>query len=111
MKKLIKTYDRHVLLVLTILFIIIIPLYPKIPFIQIHDTYISIRLEDFFVAIAGILFFVQALRRKISWNRQLAILIVAFWAVGFLSLVFNIFISKIIFFRNIGLLHTLRRVE
>lgn len=111
MKKLIKIYDRHVLLVLTILFIIIIPLYPKIPFIQIHDTYISIRLEDFFVAIAGILFFVQALRRKISWNRQLAILIVAFWAVGFLSLVFNIFISKIIFFRNIGLLHTLRRVE
>ncbi|MBP6993671.1 O-antigen ligase family protein [Candidatus Woesebacteria bacterium] len=111
MKKIIEIYDRHVLLILTFLFLIIIPLYPKIPFIQIHDTYISIRLEDFFVAIASILFFVQALRRKVRWNKTMVILFVAFWSVGFISLAFNIFVSKIIIFRNIGLLHTLRRVE
>lgn len=111
MKKALSLFDRHILSVLTILFIIIIPLYPKLPFIDIHDTYISIRLEDFYVALASVVFAVQVLRKKVTWNKTLLILFVAFWSVAFLSLAFNIFVSKIIFFRNIGLLHTLRRVE
>ncbi len=111
MHKLIRFYDRHVLSILTILFLIIIPLYPKLPFMRVHDTYISIRLEDFYVAFASVIFLIQAFRKKITWNRTFLILFVSFWAVGFLSLAFNIFVSRIIFFRNIAFLHTLRRVE
>ncbi len=111
MKKLIQFYDRHVLSLLTVLFLIIIPLYPKIPFIQIHDTYISIRLEDFYVAFASAVFFVQVLRRKVQWNKTFVLLFIAFWSVGLISVAYNIFVSKIIFFRNIALLHALRRIE
>ncbi len=111
MHKLIQFYDRHVLSILTILFLIIIPLYPKLPFMRIHDTYISIRLEDFYVALASAIFFVQAIRRKVTWNKTFVILFVSFWLVGFLSLAYNIFVSKIIFFRNIAFLHTARRIE
>jgi len=111
MRKLIHFYDRHILSILTIIFIVLIPLYPKIPFIRIHDTYISVRLEDFYVAFASALFFMQVLRRKVQWNRTYVILFMAFWSIGLISVAYNIFISKIIFFRNIALLHTLRRIE
>ena len=111
MHKLIQFYDRHVLSILTVLFLIIIPLYPKIPFMRIHDTYISVRLEDFYVALASVVFFIQVLRKKVEWNKTFVLLFVAFWSMGLISVAYNIFISKIIFFRNIALLHALRRIE
>ena len=111
MHKLIQFYDRHVLTFLTVLFLIIIPLYPKIPFMRIHDTYISVRLEDFYVALASVVFFIQVLRKKVEWNKTFVLLFVAFWSMGLISVAYNIFISKIIFFRNIALLHALRRIE
>jgi hypothetical protein len=111
MKKALYFFDHHILSALTILFIVLIPLYPKIPFIQIHDTYISVRLEDFYVALASAIFFMQVLRRKVQWNKTFVFLFFAFWFVGLLSVAYNIFVSKIIFFRNIALLHALRRIE
>jgi len=111
MNKLIQIFDNKILSVLTILFIVIIPLYPKFPFIQIPDTYISIRLEDFLVAIMTVIFIIQALRKKVYFNWNFIKLFVAFWAVVIVSFLFNYFIAKTIDFRNIGILHTLRRIE
>ncbi|HNQ30992.1 MAG TPA: O-antigen ligase family protein [Candidatus Woesebacteria bacterium] len=109
--KLLSTFDRHILTLCTLVLLVIIPLYPKIPFIRIHDTYIAIRLEDFYVALMGVVFVIQFLRRKIQWHRQFTLLFFLFWSSVFISLFFNIFVSQVITFRNIGFLHALRRVE
>lgn len=111
MNKLIQFVDSKVLSILTILFIILIPLYPKFPFIQIHDTYISIRLEDFFVAIMAVVLIIQTFRKKVYYDWNFIKLFIAFWTVVIISFLVNYFITKNIDFRNIGILHTLRRIE
>ena len=39
--------------------IVIIPLYPKFPFIRIPGTYVSIRFEDFLLATTALFVFVK----------------------------------------------------
>lgn len=109
--KYLRILDRNILMIMTVLLIVIIPLYPKFPSIRVYDTYIAVRLEDFYVALVGIVFAIQALRRKVIWDRRLVILFVSFWSVAMISVLYNVFISKVIFFQNIALLHALRRVE
>ncbi len=111
MPKIITYLDRHALRILTVLFLIIIPLYPKFPFVSINNTHISIRLEDFYVGIMALVFGIQVLRKKVSFDRFYLKYILIFWAVCIASFLFNTFITKKIVFPNQGLLHTLRRIE
>lgn len=111
MKKILHFIDNHLLSILTIVFLILVPLYPKFPFIRINDTYISVRLEDFFVACMTVLFAVQAFRKKVQWDNKFVRLFAFFWGAVIVSFLFNFFIAKTIQFRNIGVLHTLRRIE
>ena len=48
---LLEKYHKYILAGL----IIAIPLYPKFPFLTVPGTYVSIRLEDFFLAISFLL--------------------------------------------------------
>ena len=41
--------------------LIIIPLYPKFPFIHIPGTYVSIRFEDFLLAITALIIFIKVI--------------------------------------------------
>ncbi|MEI7652942.1 MAG: O-antigen ligase family protein [bacterium] len=111
MKKIIHSFDRNILRILTVFFLVLIPLYPKFPFIRINDTYISVRLEDFYVAFMALVMVVQIYRKKFVVQSTFAKYILLFWAACMASFLFNYFISHTIMFRNIGLAHTLRRVE
>lgn len=111
MHKTLAYIDQHILGILTLLFLIIIPLYPKFPLFSINNTHISIRLEDFYVGFMSLIFGIQILRRKVTFDRFFLKYILIFWAVCICSFVLNAFITKKIFFVNQGLLHTLRRVE
>lgn len=92
-------------------FLLLIPLYPKFPFISIPDTYISIRLEDFYLALMTGVLIIQILQKKVTGNKRLVKLIFLFWVSVGASFVVNYAISHLIVYRNIGILHALRRVE
>ncbi|NTU73043.1 hypothetical protein HGB07_02615 [Candidatus Roizmanbacteria bacterium] len=114
MKKLIaslKWIDNNLLKILVIGSIFIIPLYPKKPFMPIEYTYISIRLEDFYVVLMSLVFFIQLLRKKIELNKRFFILFMLFWMAIGASLLMGYFVHKTIPHFNIGLLHSGRRVE
>ncbi len=111
MRKALIYIDQHILSILIVLFLIIIPLYPKFPLFSINNTHISIRLEDFYVGLMSLVFGIQILRRKVTFDRFFLKYILIFWAVCICSFLLNAFVTKKITFMNQGLLHTLRRVE
>jgi O-antigen ligase len=110
MQKFLKRSDRLIkYLVATIL--LVVPLYPKFPFIRVPGTFVSIRLEDFLILVSLLVLFfylrpslVQFLKGKI--NRTFIFFLIS----GFLSLLSAIFLTKTIV-PHIGLLHWLRRIE
>ncbi|QQG44794.1 MAG: O-antigen ligase family protein [Candidatus Roizmanbacteria bacterium] len=108
---LLRWLDNYLLKLLLITFIFIIPLYPKLPFIDLEYTYISIRLEDFFIGFMLFVFIIQLLRKKVTLRKKFLILFILFWTAVFLSFIFGTYIQKTIQVANIGFLHSARRVE
>src|SRR3990167_7558191 len=89
----------------------VIILYPKFPFLRIPGLLVSIRLEDFLMAMVfGIcsLYLLPRLARVFSLKIEKAILI--YLAVGLLSVLSAIFITKTAD-PEVGFLHWLRRIE
>ena len=89
-----------------------IPLYPKFPLFSVPDTYVSIRLEDIFIAVlVGIFWLKLLLTRDFSiFNWRLTKYVILYFAIGLLSVASGIFITKNIV-PHLALLHFLRRVE
>jgi hypothetical protein len=114
MKKLItslKWLDEHILKILVIGFIFIIPLYPKLPLKMIEYTYVAFRLEDIYLAFVGLIFGIQFLRRKVHVSKKFAILIGIYWIAVFASYWYGFYVQESVRVNNIGLLHSLRRIE
>lgn len=114
MKKLfgfLKTLDDNLVKILLSVFIFLVPLWPKLPIKMIDYTYISIRLDDFYLVFMVIVFLIQLIRKKVNLNKELLFLFILFWIAVFSSALWGIFISKTIRLWHLGLLHSLRRVE
>ncbi len=114
MKKLLKRLcwvDDNLLKILLTIFIVFIPLYPKLPLIDIEYTYIYIRFEDFFVATIYLFFLIQLIRRKVALSKKMFFLFFLFWLAVFSSYLYGYFILKTIPVHYIGFLHSARRVE
>ena len=92
-------------------FIVAIAAIPKFPIQHVEYTYIKIRIDDLLPAIMVSLFTIQWLRRKIVLNRTLLIPVVLFWTAVFSSFLYAYYASYTVPVFNIGLLHSLRRVE
>lgn len=93
------------------LVLIIVPLYPKFPFINIPGTYVAIRFEDIILLILGIVVFVNLVPKfKEFWQDRLIRSFLVYFAIGAVSLLSGVFITKTTVF-HIGLLHLLRRIE
>ncbi len=111
MKKLLKWLDNNVIKLLLVGYIFFIPLYPKLPFKMVDYTYIAIRLEDVFVALVYLVFFIQLLRKKVTLNRTYLVLFVLFWISVFISFYLGFFVQHTIVIKNVGFLNALRRIE
>ena len=91
--------------------LIVIPLYPKFPFLKIPGTYVSIRIEDFLIfllAILFIIFFIKNISSSLKNRLELSILV--FILIGFVSLLSAILVTKTVV-PGIAVLHWLRRIE
>ena len=114
MKKLIKWLkwiDKNLIKIFISLFIFLSPLYPKLRISNVNYTYISIRMEDFFIAVLLIVFLIQFIRKKVQIDPKYLLLFIAFWVAGFISVAIGHLILKTIVIRHLGILHMLRRVE
>lgn len=84
---LVKKVLDNSMFIFTIFLVAFIPLYPKLPLLGVSGTWVYIRLEDVLLALAGILFVIQCIRRKAILKTPLSLPIVAFWLVGLISTV------------------------
>ncbi len=92
-------------------FIVAIAVVPKFPIQHVEYTYIKIRIDDLLPAIMVALFTLQWIRKKITLNRTLLIPVILFWISVFISFLFAYYVSYTIPVFNIGLLHSLRRIQ
>ena len=110
MQKLSKLLDTPIKY-FTALALLAVPLYPKFPFIRVPGTFVSIRLEDFIIAILGLLWLIAALPNiKKVLRDPITKAILLFIGVGFVSLVSALFVTKTVS-PTIGFLHWMRRIE
>ena len=96
---------------LVVAMVLAVPIFPKFPFIRIPNTYVSVRLEDFLIAIISLITIVKIIPRFKSFfsgNIQRRILI--FIGIGFVSLLSGIFLTKTVI-PSVGILHWGRRIE
>jgi len=104
---------RLVLKYLLAILIITVPLYPKFPLISVPGTFVSIRLEDFLIALAVIIFIVvygkDLLSQKVVKNRFIKYLIL-YIAASFISVISAVYLTQTVQL-HIGMLHLFRRVE
>lgn len=110
--KLLKKIDDNLLSLMLMLFVFFIPLFPKFPFQVVNYTYIAIRFDDMLSALLALVFVVQLLRKKVSFNKlPYKKLFAGFWVAVFVSYAMGMFVTKTIEFPFVGLLHAARRVE
>lgn len=117
MPRLLKWLDDHILEYLSLALLIFIPLYPKIPLADLIPGYIvRLRLDDLLVGLAATIWLIWLIRKKITLSgNPLLIPLAAYIAVGFLSSLSAIFITKTVPFDELHitklLLHFVRRIE
>lgn len=96
--------------------LICVPLYPKFPLFKVPGTYVSIRLEDFLIAITLLVFLIPLIKNfkkydlKSIFSNKILVSIIIFLSIGFISLISGIFLTKTVL-PSAGILHFLRRVE
>ncbi len=97
---------------LVLVYLYLIPIWPKLPMVTIEYTYVAIRYEDFFVALVVGVFIIQLIFGKIKVPKNIySKLIVFYWLVAVVSALIGYYYFRQIPDVRIGLLHAFRRVE
>lgn len=112
--KILKLIRNNILSVLTLLLLFFIPLYPKIPLVDIENTWVYVRFEDLIVAATLTLWIFLILFKKVKLKTPLTIPIFLFWLIGAISTfhgVLILFPTLPNVFSNVAFLSFIRRVE
>lgn len=117
MSKLLKWFDDRLLEYLSFALLIFIPLYPKIPFADVIPGYlVRLRLDDVLVGFAFAIWLIWLIRKKVTLKgNPLIIPMLIYIAVGFISSLAAIFITKTVPLSSIHIeklfLNWARRIE
>lgn len=114
MKKALSWFWDNILFLETLFLLAFIPLYPKLPLVDVKNTWVYVRVEDFLVFFVFISFFTLLIKRKISLKTPLTIPIMAFWLVGAVATIHGvvlIFPTIPNVFPNVAFLAFLRHIE
>lgn len=92
--------------------LLVIPLYPKFPILNVPGIYVAIRAEDFIILFLSVVWFLQTFKRDKStfFKDKINIAIMLFLLAGLLSSISSLLITKSTSL-HIVLLHWARRVE
>lgn len=111
MRKLTESLEAALLKYGVAALLIVIPLYPKFPLFKIPGSWVSIRLEDFLIALVTLIWLLSLFRHKLQFFKDdFNKTVLAYFLIGFLSFLSAVFITHSVV-PHVGLLHTLRRVE
>lgn len=114
MKKALHWFTGNISGLAILFFLAFIPLYPKVPLINVIRTFVYIRLEDFLAAVAIAAYIFLRIRQRQIPKTPLTWPVLVYWGAGLTSAVFSIlFIGpKLIgYFPHLVILHFLRRIE
>ena len=114
MGKLFGWLDKHAVEAGVILLLLLIPLYPKFPLLDIPHTWVYIRFEDLVIAVVALIWLIRLVRRRQAAIYPLTKLVVVYWLAGAASLFFCLIFLKshlANFFPNVAIFHYLRRIE
>jgi len=113
MGRLIAWIDNHVLKIGVTLILVVVAIYPKFPVIDIPNTWVYIRFEDFLITGVLAVWLIQFLRKKVSLATPLTRPIFAFLLAGGVSTVWAIVFNRLgaEFFPHLAVLHWVRRIE
>lgn len=112
--KIIHWISDNIFFVFSLFLLIFIPLYPKIPLIDIQHTWVYVRAEDFVVVFVLLLWIIFILVKKITLKTPLTFPILLFWIIGGIATLHGVLV---IFpmtqetYSNIAFLSYLRRIE
>jgi len=112
--KILKWIGNNLLFIFTIFLLVFIPLYPKIPLLNVQHTWVYVRFEDFSVAFVILVWVILLLFKKVTLKTPLTIPIIIFWIIGGLSTLHGVmllFPTLANVFPNVALLSFLRRIE
>lgn len=91
--------------------LIVVPLYPKFPFLKIPGTFVSVRLEDLIFLLSGFLLIsIHLPRLREFFKSKLNLAVVLYLSIGLLSLFSAVFLTQSVVIQ-IGFLHWARRIE
>ena len=114
MKNFFAKIKENILFVETLVLLAFIPLYPKLPLINIRNTWVYVRVEDFLIVGVLLSWLVLLFRKKFNLKTPLTLPIFAFWIVGAIA-TFNgvllIFPTLANVFPNVAFLSLVRHVE
>lgn len=112
--KVLRWISDNILFLIVLFLLAFLPLFPKKPLMDITNTWVYIRTEDFVVLAVLIIWAILLFRKKITLKTPLTIPILLFWIVGALSTIHGvllIFPETANTFSNVALLSMLRRIE
>lgn len=104
----------NILFLATLFLLAFIPLFPKRPLLDVINTWVYIRAEDFVVVVALLIWVLLLLKRKITLRTPLTVPIFIFWIVGAIATIHGVLLIFPIIgnvFPNVAFLSFLRRIE
>lgn len=114
MKKIFSWLTNNLLFVCTVFLLIVIPLYPKLPLLDIKNTWVYVRVEDFLVLAVIFIWLIFFIRKKATLHTPLTMSIFAFWIIGAIATIHGIiliFPTTANIFPNVAFLAYLRHIE
>ncbi len=112
--KLYNWISENILFAITLFLLAFIPLYPKKPLLDVVNTWVYIRIEDFVVVFALVLWLFFLFRKKITLNTPLTMPIIIFWIIGAVATIHGVLLllgSINGTHANVAFLSFLRRIE
>ena len=112
--KILKWLSVNFLFTFTIFLLAFIPLYPKLPLLDVVNTWVYVRAEDFIIALSVLIWMAMLILKKVSLKTPLTIPILVFWIIGGLATLHGVLlifptISDV--FSNVAFLSFFRRIE
>lgn len=104
------------LFVILLFLLVFIPIYPKLPLLDVAFTWTYVRIEDLLVAFAYLVLGYLLWKKKVSIKNSLFWPILMFWGVGLLSTIVNIPLLEngdgyVTYKPHLVIIHYLRRIE
>ncbi len=113
-KKFRSFLSQNILFVETLFLLAFIPLFPKVPLVDVRNTWVSVRFEDFLVLFVLLSWLTLLIRKKITIKTPLTIPLLTFWLIGAIATIHGVllvFPTIANIFPNVAFLSLVRHIE